>query len=670
MKPSPTARNIHRYQIGDNAVLLLSEYDETLLTGFEAALFTKSGADEPQDENRDNEPGARSVLSDKFQVPPDGVSHPNLDNFPDDDLDPGPGDAVEWIAGGRLPFDEPPAGEARVLGRVAGLICVDYADSDAAAAARELDEGGRDWFLVRPFGRRPLLGPLFGPGRALCYECVRARLLENRPLAVQIWGPLDPPERPIPFDPSTTQEALRLARAWISRALAAERPDLEREVWLFDSERRTFERHAVWPREDCPRCPPPRPGSAIGRRLRRTVSRLTGVSTPPETLSPAWAPGFHAAAAHTVLPLGRQRRRWPPLPRRRVFGRGLSQEEARHGCSAEAVERYSATFHGSESFVTASATELGDRAILPARLTPWSERQNRRPSGGEGAAPLVPDAAVAWTRVQRLTDGAERFIPAASAYLDYADAGGPPGYADADTNGCAAGESFDDAALRALLELIERDAMALWWLNRATRPAAPGRAPDEISLEPTAGRRLDFLDLTTDLGVPVVAAVLTRAERAGVLVGLGCALDPAAARRGATLEALQIATLTEGLPPEEVIGFSSEPWAHYVDVAAYPYLGPDPTARAAPAADFPASASAAERLRALAERLAVRGIPAYALDLTRPQLGVPVVRAVAPGLRPFVRALGPGRLYTAPLRLGWLKESRSEDDMNPSAYPF
>jgi oxazoline/thiazoline synthase len=60
-----------------------------------------------------------------------------------------------------------------------------------------------------------------------------------------------------------------------------------------------------------------------------------------------------------------------------------------------------------------------------------------------------------------------------------------------------------------------------------------------------------------------------------------------------------------------------------------------------------------------------RGIEVLVLDQTRPDVGFPVVRVVAPGLRHFWARFGPGRLYDVPVREGWLSQSLDEGEMNP-----
>src|SRR6202012_2261941 len=87
-----------------------------------------------------------------------------------------------------------------------------------------------------------------------------------------------------------------------------------------------------------------------------------------------------------------------------------------------------------------------------------------------------------------------------------------------DSNGSAAGNTLEEAILQGFLELVERDSVALWWYSRVRRPgvdldgfAEPyyDRLRDQLRAQ---GRELWAIDLTSDLGVPVFAA-LTRDTR-------------------------------------------------------------------------------------------------------------------------------------------------------------
>jgi ribosomal protein S12 methylthiotransferase accessory factor len=59
------------------------------------------------------------------------------------------------------------------------------------------------------------------------------------------------------------------------------------------------------------------------------------------------------------------------------------------------------------------------------------------------------------------------------------------------------------------------------------------------------------------------------------------------------------------------------------------------------------------------------GMEMLVLDLTRPDIELPVVKVVVPGLRPQWPRLAPGRLYDVPVRLGWLPHPLLEEQLNP-----
>ena len=60
-----------------------------------------------------------------------------------------------------------------------------------------------------------------------------------------------------------------------------------------------------------------------------------------------------------------------------------------------------------------------------------------------------------------------------------------------------------------------------------------------------------------------------------------------------------------------------------------------------------------------------RGLELLVLDQTRPDIGLPVVKVIVPGLRHFWARFAPGRLYDVPVQLGWRTSPISEADLNP-----
>jgi len=60
-----------------------------------------------------------------------------------------------------------------------------------------------------------------------------------------------------------------------------------------------------------------------------------------------------------------------------------------------------------------------------------------------------------------------------------------------------------------------------------------------------------------------------------------------------------------------------------------------------------------------------QGLDFLVLDQTRPDIEVPVVRVIVPGLRHFYRRFGPGRLYDVPVKLGLRDQPISESELTP-----
>ena len=61
-----------------------------------------------------------------------------------------------------------------------------------------------------------------------------------------------------------------------------------------------------------------------------------------------------------------------------------------------------------------------------------------------------------------------------------------------------------------------------------------------------------------------------------------------------------------------------------------------------------------------------KGLEFLVLDQTRPDIGMPVVRVIVPGMRHFWERFAPGRLYDVPVNLGQRTHRLAEADLNPA----
>jgi ribosomal protein S12 methylthiotransferase accessory factor len=281
--------------------------------------------------------------------------------------------------------------------------------------------------------------------------------------------------------------------------------------------------------------------------------------------------------------------------------------------------------------------------------------------------PFDEDAEIDWVYAWSLTRETFRLLPAEYCCYGHPDR---PARSVADPNGQGVGNTIAEATLHALLELVERDAAAIWWFNRVLRPAVDLEAADDPvvrSLRADAaleGRDIWALDLTTDLGIPVIAAISRAAEGPErISFGFGAALDPHVALVRALCEMQQlVSTFTEAKDRR------LRQWWETATIAGHPYLAPDATA-AAPRARDRHGSTPIDTVTAISEcrrRLEQRGLETLVIDQTRPDICLPAVRAIVPGLRHWrPPRCAPGRLYDVPVRLGWLATPLREDQLNP-----
>jgi ribosomal protein S12 methylthiotransferase accessory factor len=364
------------------------------------------------------------------------------------------------------------------------------------------------------------------------------------------------------------------------------------------------------------------------------------------------------------------------------LGAGRSLADAARRAHDEYCERWSAFHHHDDREHVAPFHAVADVAVPPNALRCLSRRQlreERRVAPGEWG--LDPTQPLGWTAATALDGGANALLPSHLVYFGYRPPPGvrvPRALGRADSNGCAAGRTTADATRRALLELVERDAVAQWWYHQARRPELPRaewvnpRRAQVLDWLARNGRDTWMLDLTGDLGIPVVAAVSVyrHAKRPRILMGFAARLDRRAAAHRALDELLQEAMLVHAADR----GVLTQPaddrrWLRNGTLEAQPQLVPDTSQRRSavrvrPSTAATPSAAASEDIASIVARLRAADIRAWRVDLTRDASTRRVVRVVAPGLRPWWPHFAPGRLFTAPVRAGWIPRARHELRLN------
>ncbi len=214
--------------------------------------------------------------------------------------------------------------------------------------------------------------------------------------------------------------------------------------------------------------------------------------------------------------------------------------------------------------------------------------------------------------------------------------------------GLAAGFGFEFAALRALLELVERDAIVLvqaLGLQRmfarpvAWRAGAHEGLDEAIAKVRAAGLEPRFFEVPSRFGLPVIAAVITRpvlqADGAGHRLsgGYSCRFSVGDAALAALLEAVQ-SRLTNIAGSRDDMDEEEYQIAHYR--LPPPAADREALDRAGPGFPQLADMDDGERLQWLVRRLRDGGCEdVYLFDLPGPVAAVHVVRALVPGLRAY-----------------------------------
>jgi ribosomal protein S12 methylthiotransferase accessory factor len=282
--------------------------------------------------------------------------------------------------------------------------------------------------------------------------------------------------------------------------------------------------------------------------------------------------------------------------------------------------------------------------------------------------PFDPSARIEWSPVWSLRDQRFKYLPTSLLYFFYS---GPAAF-PADSNGCAAGNTLEEAIVQGFLELVERDAYAIWWYNRSQRTEVDlGQFDDsyvrdlQTQLAET-GRKLWVLDITSDLGVPSYVAILHWMQNGqeNIEFGSGAHFDKRIALLRALTELNQF--LSIGLMGGGTGEKASLDGINPLRLSEHPFLipGGKPIQFETGAKPVPLH-NTREQVDACVEIAARAGHDFLVLNQTRPDVGVNVVRVIVPGLRHFYRRFAPGRLYDVPVKLGLLERPLPENELTP-----
>jgi ribosomal protein S12 methylthiotransferase accessory factor len=582
----------------------------------------------------------------------------------------------------------------------------DYLEGRLAELNRQHLSDGTPWLLVQSSGIFPLVGPVFTPGKSACWTCLTDRMRRNREIKAFLDRKQMRPVVESALSRSTLgSSSISLAAIEIAKAIATDfRTDLRDHILSLDLSGSNVVKHHVAPRPQCPDCgrkelrdPSRDPvpvelgagakllmtsggyrtvsSRATVARFRKHVSPLTGVVSRLEHIEADLPMNTNFYAVHNFSAPTESINELRAGLGGGSYGKGSTAEQGEASALMEAIERYSGIYQGNEIRVKQRFTDFApDDVIRPNNVLLYSEAQYQRDQGTPDShdphqpIPFDPSAEIEWSPVWSLRDQRFRYLPTSLLYFFHRG----PGQMHTDSNGCAAGNTLAEAIVQGFLELVERDAYAIWWYNRVQRPQVDLSQFDDSYVRDLqaqladTGRRLWVLDVTSDLGIPTYVAILhwMQNSQENIEFGSGAHFDSRIAMLRALTELNQF--LSIGLMGGGKGDKSSLDGSTPLRLRDYPYLTPSdsPAIKPEPGSKF-GRLDTREQVMACAGIAERQGFDFLVLDQTRPDIGVPVVRVVVPGLRHFYRRFAPGRLYDVPVKLGLLDRPRLESELNP-----
>ncbi len=605
------------------------------------------------------------------------------------------------------------------------FVCADYLDDEFADINRQQLASGAPWTLVRPTGIQPLFGPVFQAGeKEPCWACLTHRLRNHQEVHsfLRNFGDEDAIFRPNVAEPAVLDAVYGLIATEIAKWLVlGPSAPLHKHVISLDTAHVKCNSHPVMHRPQCRVCGnevyyrSDRPASPIRlqaspkgvrnsggvrtasptetiAKYRHLISPISGIvtwlaRTTEETdpwLHVHWAGSNMALRIKSLSSLRRSLRS-------KSAGKGSTAQQSEVSALCEAVERYSSAYQGDEircSKRWVDFLDAGDEeAIHPNDVQLFSDWQldHADEINGRGhpynVVPLRldPEKELDWSPVWSLTQERHRYLPTSILYGMTPEERGTAGLW-ADSNGCAAGNTLEEAILQGFFELVERDAFAIWWYNCLSVPGVDLESFDDSYLASAPGyyreqnRDMWVLDLTCDLGIPVFVALSRRTDGQveDIIYGAGAHLDPHIALLRAVCELNQALTWVprhgDGNPRYGIDDPMCLKWWKNEKLAEHPYLAPafDVASRVRSDYTFSDTTDLREDVECCRTLIEAKGMEFLVLDQTRPDIGMPVARVIVPGLRHFWERYAPGRLYDVPVERGWKETPLKETELNPA----
>jgi YcaO-like protein with predicted kinase domain len=315
-------------------------------------------------------------------------------------------------------------------------------------------------------------------------------------------------------------------------------------------------------------------------------------------------------------------------------GKGLTRDAAKVSGLMEALEVYHAETISRAPRIASFEALHNDGEVIDVKRLPVSAKNA-----------LSPEQPIPWLGAKWWRRGTPVWVPLEQVSSDYTlPLMSGYGFFQANTNGLASGNHPAEAVLHAACELIERDATALWWhrtrVSREARCIDLGSVADQacrsvLGKYKRAGVDVTVWDTTTDIGIASFLCAVHDAEgHPYPELGAGCHPCREIALLRALTEAAQARTTFISGSRDDLPRGDYTPSAVAARLEHFRAL--EGISRGGMSlSEVPnfSSDTIAEDLDHVVKGLVAAGMDDMAVvDLTREEIGIPVVRALIPGL--------------------------------------
>ena len=374
----------------------------------------------------------------------------------------------------------------------------------------------------------------------------------------------------------------------------------------------------------------------------------------------------------------------------------FSQKLAVLKCLLEALERYALKNYDKETLTFSTSDKLRKQCLNISEVSSFSDKQRRANSNLQ----LNINGPFNWVLGKKLPGLEDTYIPAQLVYLSYRRKLGEGLIRMPISTGAASGTAYSAAIYRGICEIIERDAFMITYLNKLQRHRVPLEKSTNKDIQKILTIAKDYkldvytYDITTDLGIYTFLSVVRDSTglAAALSTGLKSSLKPTEALIGSLQEAFHPRTWLRR-EKDNFKGNKSELHKPY-ELSTRGVLWSTPGAveeigfllhsmkETKNIDDYKdkSKKTSFENLQKIIEMINSLGYASYFVDITPNLPGIKkspikVVMAVIPELQPLYLDErypyhGGSRLYSVPVKLGYLKTLNKENTLNSFPHPF